>query len=173
MSHSTRSEGAWESIVNEFLQTPVGMSICFMHMDPEVYPEPYRFKPERWIGSYDPRMNRNFVPFTKGSQNCLGMKWVTAPGSFLLGLSAHVYLQALHGLSYMSALGSCSVLVAIKWDLQALMSRIWSRYLIVTSGFQNAIAEDSMSALTRLPPDPMGVPWWTFPWTPSPPMGKL
>lgn len=56
------------------LQTPVAMSICFMHMDPEVYPEPYKFKPERWIGNYDPRMNRNFVPFTKGSRNCLGMK---------------------------------------------------------------------------------------------------
>ncbi|KAI1196100.1 putative benzoate 4-monooxygenase cytochrome P450 [Nemania serpens] len=52
--------------------TPVAMSISHMLMDPEVYPEPYRFKPERWLGDIDPRLNRNFVPFVKGSRNCLG-----------------------------------------------------------------------------------------------------
>lgn len=53
----------------------MGMSICHLHMDPEVYPEPYRFIPDRWIGDVDPRVNRNFVPFAKGSRNCLGLKY--------------------------------------------------------------------------------------------------
>ncbi|KAH8887959.1 putative cytochrome P450 [Thozetella sp. PMI_491] len=52
--------------------TPVGMSAFMMHTDPDVFPEPYQFKPERWIGDYDPNLNRNYVPFSKGSRSCLG-----------------------------------------------------------------------------------------------------
>ncbi|KAI1282958.1 putative benzoate 4-monooxygenase cytochrome P450 [Xylaria sp. FL0933] len=66
--------------------TPVGMSVCHLHMDPEVYPEPYKFDPERWIGDVDPRMNRNFVPFVKGSRNCLGMNLAWAEMFLVLGL---------------------------------------------------------------------------------------
>lgn len=50
------------------------MSAYYMHTDPEVYPEPFEFRPERWLGSVDPRMHRNYVPFTKGSRGCLGVK---------------------------------------------------------------------------------------------------
>ncbi|KAJ5808865.1 cytochrome P450 [Penicillium riverlandense] len=53
--------------------TPVGMAAYSLHTDPEVYPEPFKFIPERWLGNYDPKMNRNWVPFTRGSRNCLGM----------------------------------------------------------------------------------------------------
>lgn len=56
------------------LQTPVGMSIYAMHTDPDVFPLPLSFKPQRWMGQYDTRMDRNFVPFTKGSRSCLGIK---------------------------------------------------------------------------------------------------
>ncbi|KAL4911390.1 hypothetical protein BDW74DRAFT_184762 [Aspergillus multicolor] len=53
--------------------TPVGMSSYSMHTDPEVFPEPFKFMPERWLGDINPKMNRNWVPFTRGSRNCLGM----------------------------------------------------------------------------------------------------
>ncbi|KYK58952.1 hypothetical protein DCS_00079 [Drechmeria coniospora] len=53
--------------------TPIGMSAYIMHNDENVYPEPLRFRPERWLGDYDPLMKRNFVPFSKGSRSCLGM----------------------------------------------------------------------------------------------------
>ncbi|KAK8859684.1 benzoate 4-monooxygenase cytochrome P450 [Apiospora arundinis] len=52
--------------------TPVGMSVGHMHLDPDVYPEPYEYIPERWLGRYDSRMNRNYVPFLRGSRSCLG-----------------------------------------------------------------------------------------------------
>lgn len=55
------------------------MSICHLHMDPEVYPEPYKFIPDRWIGDVDPRVNRNLVPFVKGSRMCLGLKYAFVP----------------------------------------------------------------------------------------------
>jgi cytochrome P450 len=48
------------------------MSALMMHTDPEVFPEPYKFVPERWLGDYSPLMDRNFVPFSKGSRNCVG-----------------------------------------------------------------------------------------------------
>ncbi|KND86540.1 Trichodiene oxygenase [Tolypocladium ophioglossoides CBS 100239] len=53
--------------------TPVDMGAYLMHTDPEVYLEPFKFSPERWLGDYNPLMNRNFVPFSKGSRNCLGI----------------------------------------------------------------------------------------------------
>ncbi|RDW63133.1 cytochrome P450 [Aspergillus mulundensis] len=53
--------------------TPVGMSAYLMHSDPTVYPSPSQFQPHRWLGRIDPSMNRNWVPFARGSRNCLGM----------------------------------------------------------------------------------------------------
>lgn len=53
-------------------QTPVGMSTYLMHYDPDVYPEPKVFKPERWLGEINSKMLRNYVPFAKGSRDCLG-----------------------------------------------------------------------------------------------------
>ncbi|KAL4873378.1 hypothetical protein BDV12DRAFT_192363 [Aspergillus spectabilis] len=53
--------------------TLVGMAAYSLHTDPNVYPEPFKFKPERWLGEYDPKMNRNWIPFTRGSRNCVGM----------------------------------------------------------------------------------------------------
>ncbi|KAF2686311.1 cytochrome P450 [Lentithecium fluviatile CBS 122367] len=51
---------------------PVGMSTYFMHTDPEAFPDPFAFKPERWLGKLTPAMLRNYVPFARGSRNCLG-----------------------------------------------------------------------------------------------------
>ncbi|KAI9367409.1 putative cytochrome P450 [Aspergillus egyptiacus] len=65
--------------------TPVGMSSFSLHTDPETFPEPFKFLPERWFGKYNPSMNRNWVPFARGSRMCIGsnlalaeMYWVLA-----------------------------------------------------------------------------------------------
>lgn len=50
------------------------MSAYLMHTDPTVYESPFEFKPDRWIGDIDTRMQRNYVPFARGSRNCLGIK---------------------------------------------------------------------------------------------------
>ncbi|KAK0639802.1 cytochrome P450 family protein [Cercophora newfieldiana] len=52
---------------------PTSMSAYMLHSDPNVYPEPKSFKPERWLGDYDKQMDRNFIPFSKGSRSCLGI----------------------------------------------------------------------------------------------------
>lgn len=53
---------------------PVGMSAYLMHKDEKVYPRAGEFVPERWLENVTPEMNRNFVPFSKGSRHCLGQK---------------------------------------------------------------------------------------------------
>ncbi|KAL4791866.1 putative cytochrome P450 [Aspergillus venezuelensis] len=66
--------------------TPVGMAAYSQHMDPSVYEDPFTFKPERWLGNVDPRMNRNWVPFSRGSRNCVGMNMAYAEMYWVLAV---------------------------------------------------------------------------------------
>ena len=52
--------------------TPVSMTNVDVLMNETVFPNPRKFVPERWIGN--PGLERYFVPFTKGSRQCLGLK---------------------------------------------------------------------------------------------------
>ncbi|KAI0400710.1 cytochrome P450 [Xylaria palmicola] len=65
---------------------PVGMSAYLMHSDPLVYPSPAEFRPERWIGDVNPAMHRSYVPFCRGSRNCLGMNLAMAEMSLALAV---------------------------------------------------------------------------------------
>ncbi|GKZ75835.1 hypothetical protein AnigIFM56816_003291 [Aspergillus niger] len=66
--------------------TPVGMSAYFMHSDPVVYPDPKVFRPERWLGTIDPAMHQQYVPFSRGSRNCLGQNLAMAEISLILAV---------------------------------------------------------------------------------------
>ncbi|HKJ36737.1 MAG TPA: cytochrome P450 [Solirubrobacterales bacterium] len=50
--------------------TPVGMSILLLHHRPDLYPDPFQFRPERWLehkpGTYE------WIPFGGGIRRCLG-----------------------------------------------------------------------------------------------------
>lgn len=74
-----------------FLQTCIGMTIGSMHTDPAVFPDPLKFIPERWVGDHDPRMDQYFVPFSKGSRNCLGMKSGTLTSPLFISISLFAY----------------------------------------------------------------------------------
>ena len=58
------------------MQSPVSMSSYFVLMDPEVFPDPEHFEPERWIRATEQGENltKFLVSFTKGSRDCLGIK---------------------------------------------------------------------------------------------------
>ena len=54
--------------------TVVGMSSWMMHRNPEVFPNPMKFQPERWLDSENyKRLDRHMVPFGRGSRMCVGM----------------------------------------------------------------------------------------------------
>ncbi|EMR65631.1 putative benzoate 4-monooxygenase cytochrome protein [Eutypa lata UCREL1] len=66
--------------------TPISLSPYTMHMDPDVFPEPEKFNPDRWLAKdLDPRMNRNLNPFLAGSRNCIGMHVAWAQMYLILG----------------------------------------------------------------------------------------
>ncbi|KAK5659472.1 hypothetical protein OQA88_673 [Cercophora sp. LCS_1] len=49
----------------------VSVSPLCMHMNPEVFEDPYEFRPQRWIDN--PKLARAFIGFSRGTRSCLGM----------------------------------------------------------------------------------------------------
>jgi cytochrome P450 len=56
--------------------TPVGMTSVHTHNDPNIFPEPYTFKPERWLPlpTEGQRLQKYLMAFGKGSRQCVGME---------------------------------------------------------------------------------------------------
>lgn len=55
--------------------TPVGMTSTLIHQNPEIFPEPYEFVPERWLDPAErQRLEKYLVPFSRGSRQCAGIK---------------------------------------------------------------------------------------------------
>lgn len=53
----------------------VGIPTWTIHRDPDVYPEPQIFKPERWLVESDEEMQRLrscWYPFSTGTRGCIG-----------------------------------------------------------------------------------------------------
>lgn len=52
------------------------VSIFGIHHDPEYYPEPYKFDPERFSKeNVRSRPNYSFLPFSHGNRNCIGINY--------------------------------------------------------------------------------------------------
>ncbi|PKX96413.1 cytochrome P450 [Aspergillus novofumigatus IBT 16806] len=66
--------------------TPVSMSCLLMHHNESVFPDSYRFKPERWLDPAErKRLEKYMVAFSKGSRQCIGMH--LAKAEILLSVS--------------------------------------------------------------------------------------
>ena len=55
--------------------TPVGMTTLLLHNNPNTYPNPREFDPNRWLQPSASRLSKYMVAFSKGSRQCLGMKY--------------------------------------------------------------------------------------------------
>jgi cytochrome P450 len=63
------------------------MTAYFQHTDPAVFPEPFVYRPERWLDldeSTAREMHRNLVPFSRGSRVCIGMHLAWAEVTLML-----------------------------------------------------------------------------------------
>jgi len=55
--------------------TPVGMTSTLIHQNPDIFEQPLEFVPERWLDPQEKqRLERYFVPFSKGTRQCAGIK---------------------------------------------------------------------------------------------------
>lgn len=48
------------------------MCCYYLDLNPDIYPEPFRFWPERWL--VNPPPEKWFLPFSKGTRSCIGIK---------------------------------------------------------------------------------------------------
>lgn len=63
--------------------TPVSMSIPLINHNEDIFPDSYKFKPERWLGP-NKVPEKYFVSFSKGSRICMGMQLAWAELSLML-----------------------------------------------------------------------------------------
>lgn len=57
--------------------TPIGMSAFINHYNEELFPDPEKFEPDRWIdaeGKAKHGMEKYIMSFSKGSRQCIGMQ---------------------------------------------------------------------------------------------------
>ncbi|KAG7092861.1 hypothetical protein E1B28_009174 [Marasmius oreades] len=70
-------------------QVPPGTSVAightFVHMNPDIYPEPDRFYPERWMKDDHHALERFLVSFSKGPRSCLGINLAWCELYLILG----------------------------------------------------------------------------------------
>jgi cytochrome P450 len=55
---------------------PAGTNVVFssylLHRDPERYPDPHRFDPDRWLTTHPSKVDASYIPFGIGSKGCIG-----------------------------------------------------------------------------------------------------
>lgn len=51
--------------------TVVGCQPHTLHFNPAVFPDPFAFKPERWLDGASAEMQRDWIPFSLGARACL------------------------------------------------------------------------------------------------------
>jgi cytochrome P450 len=62
--------------ITHIQQTVVAMGATFMHNNPNVFIDPKKFDPDRWLQPNTTELEENLVPFSKGPRSCLGVKCV-------------------------------------------------------------------------------------------------
>jgi cytochrome P450 len=57
----------------------ISMSLRHILHDPDIFESPMEFKPERWLKTNPDleRINRFYVPFSRGTRGCIGIKYVS------------------------------------------------------------------------------------------------
>ena len=71
------------------IKMPVGqvwsVGLWSLHHDPEIYPDPFKFDPERFSqDGKKKRDNEAFIPFGTGPRNCIGLRFALLEIKLLL-----------------------------------------------------------------------------------------
>ena len=74
--------------------TNVGVSAFQLHLNPEVFPQPHTFLPERWSEA-TAEMHRDWVPFGTGARGCMARNLALA--ELFIATEKIVASDVLHG----------------------------------------------------------------------------
>ncbi|CAG2106046.1 unnamed protein product [Medioppia subpectinata] len=69
----------------------LGLMIDVMHLDPDIYPDPLTFNPERFLTAGEGRDAFSFVPFSAGVRNCIGQKFALNELKIVLAKTLRLY----------------------------------------------------------------------------------
>ena len=91
----TPPEGA--PILGDFIpgETSVSMSAYVAHRDPEVFPDPEAYRPERWLGDDAKDLQAAFITFSTGARGCIGRNISYLEQTVLLASVVHRFEWAL------------------------------------------------------------------------------
>ncbi|CAG2119613.1 unnamed protein product [Medioppia subpectinata] len=75
---------------------PSGVSILLLldelHHDPDIYPKPLKFNPDRWLSSeHGGNKAASFMPFSLGARDCIGQRFAMNELKVVLGRVLHRY----------------------------------------------------------------------------------
>lgn len=73
---------------------PKGLSLIlnlfFMHRDPKIYPDPLKYKPERFLEDQT-KLPFSFLPFSAGPRNCIGQRFALFEIKIFIALLVHKF----------------------------------------------------------------------------------
>lgn len=78
--------------------TLVSISAYTAHRDPDIFPDPEAFRPERWLAKGDEKLREMLtksIPFTTGSRGCIGRNVTMLVQRLFLASLCHRYEFAL------------------------------------------------------------------------------
>ena len=85
----TRSTGAhWKKPLAVRRGTTIMVPIATMHRDPELWPDPHEFRPERFLQGIGPALRHPlaFLPFSAGPRNCIGQQFAMLEARVVLAI---------------------------------------------------------------------------------------
>lgn len=103
--------------------TPLSMTTLCVHTDPSVFPDPWRFDPDRWLGPTGKERQKYNLGFGKGARRCLGMHLANVEMVLVLAAIA-TYEMQLYETGHAD--------VGFEHDYQVAQPRISSKGLRVT-----------------------------------------
>lgn len=109
-------------------RTPLSISTLSAHTAQSVFPDPFTFDPERWLGEAGRERKRFQMAFTKGSRKCLGIELANAELSLVIAVLVRSYDMVLYETDARD--------VSFEHDYQIAMPKIGSKGVRATVKFR-------------------------------------
>ena len=73
--------------------TPVSSTTLCIHTDESAFPDPWTFRPERWLGKEGMERRKYLMSFNKGARQCIGINLAYAEMYLAIAAAVHFDMQ--------------------------------------------------------------------------------